>query len=66
MQPPITNLDLTDAVGLWPQTIRILIIIDGRINQSKKKNEFGLGYVLDTLRAPFSWWVRFHVDVKRH
>ena len=66
MNPTVRNWGFADAVGLWPQTIRILIVIDGRINETKDKNEFGLGYVLETLRAPFAWWVRFQVGVVRH
>src|SRR5688572_20339561 len=66
MNSTVRNWGFADTVGLWTQTIRILIVIDGRINESKKPNEFGLGYVLETLRAPFSWWVRFQVDVERH
>ena len=66
MNPTVRNWGFADAAGLWPQTIRILIVIDGRINETKDKNEFGLGYVLETLRTPFAWWVRFHVDVERH
>lgn len=43
------------ATGPWPVTIRILFVIDERIVLNKDPNEFGLGYVLDTLRAIWSW-----------
>jgi hypothetical protein len=55
-----------EVAPLWPVNIRILIVIDGRIVLTKKPMDFGLGYVLETLRAPFAWWVRFHVDIARH
>ena len=48
--------------GLWPVRIRILFVVDGRIGLSKGI-DFGLGYVLDALRASWSWWVGFEVDV---
>ena len=52
--------------ALWPTVIRILFVIDGRINTSKNPSSFGLGYVLDTLRNDgFAWWVRFEVQVVR-
>jgi hypothetical protein len=54
---------ITPGYYLWPTTIKILFVIDGRIQLSKV--EFGLWYVLDTLTAPFSWWVRFDVDVAK-
>jgi hypothetical protein len=51
---------------LWRTRVRILVVIDGvRITQSRDPNEFGLGFVLDTLRdSSFAWWVRFDVDVE--
>lgn len=49
--------------GLWPVTIRILFVIDGRIILTKGAQEFGLGYVLDALRAAWAWWVTFEVDI---
>jgi hypothetical protein len=50
---------------LWHTWIRILFVIDGRITDSSDPTEFGLGYVLETLRDPsFAWWVRFEVTVK--
>ncbi|MGH8193871.1 MAG: hypothetical protein ACREQ8_05625 [Woeseiaceae bacterium] len=66
MQRNVFDWGSVDAAVVWPITIRVLIVIDGRINLTKDPSEFGLGYVLDSLRAPFAWWVRFHVDVARH
>jgi hypothetical protein len=44
--------------------IRILFVIDGRINTEHGPRDFGLGPVIDTLRSrEFAWWVRFHVTV---
>ena len=52
--------------ALWPIVVRILFVIDGRINTSTDPAGFGLGYVLETLRdGAFAWWVRFHVQVVR-
>ena len=52
--------------ALWPAVLRILFVIDGRIDTSVCQNNFGLGYVLETLRDPsFAWWVRFRVQVVR-
>lgn len=67
MSAHAANWGIADAevATLWPQTIRILFVIDGRIRLTKAADAFGLGYVLDTLRAPFAWWVRFEVDVAR-
>ena len=52
---------------LWATRIRILFVIDGRINTSDSAGGgtgFGLGPVLDTLRdRSWAWWVRFEVDV---
>jgi hypothetical protein len=53
-----------DVPWLWGTRIRILFVIDGRINESTDPTEFGLGLVLSTLRYPwFAWWVRFNVTV---
>jgi hypothetical protein len=50
---------------LWGTRIRILFVIDGRITDSSDPTEFGLGYVIETLRdRSFAWWVRFEVTVK--
>lgn len=55
--------------SLWGTQLRILFVVDGRVNFGKDPNPlgtqaFGLGYVLETLRDPsFAWWVRFKVDV---
>jgi hypothetical protein len=50
---------------LFAVRIRILFVIDGRINESTDPNEFGLGLVLETLRDNgFAWWVRFGVTVR--
>jgi hypothetical protein len=61
-----TRTRLTEAWGIAPvpwlcaTPVRILFVIDGRINMSYDKNEFGLGQVLSTLLDPsFAWWVRF-------
>ena len=48
---------------LWAVDIRILFVIDGRITQGYTDYEFGLGPVLDTLRASFAWWVDLSVRV---
>jgi hypothetical protein len=56
----------SDATAFRSVAIRILVVIDGRIRLSKHPQYFGLGYVLDTLRALFAPWVRFSVDVARH
>jgi hypothetical protein len=51
---------------LWATRLRILFVIDGRIDLSSGASSFGLGPVLQTLRDPtFAWWVRFEVDVAR-
>jgi hypothetical protein len=51
---------------LWATRLRILFVIDGRINEGRGAEEFGLGFVLETLRDPsFAWWVRFEVEVVR-
>ncbi len=49
---------------MWPTVLRILIVIDGRINTSGDPSGFGLGYVLETLRDDsFALWIRFQVQV---
>lgn len=58
---PAWGISATES--LWPVTIRILFVIDGRITLNKDDIQFGLGYVLDTLRAVWSWWVGFEVDI---
>jgi hypothetical protein len=51
---------------LWSTPIRILIVVDGRIDSSKGSGCFGLGYVLETLiNNMFAWWVRFEVRYVR-
>ncbi|MDQ4037812.1 MAG: hypothetical protein M3313_05555, partial [Actinomycetota bacterium] len=37
-----------DGPWLWATRIRILFVIDGRINEGHSEEEFGLGPVLDT------------------
>jgi hypothetical protein len=61
-----TRIRLTEAWGIAPvpwlctMRVRILFVIDGRINMSHDENEFGLGQVLATLLDPsFAWWVGF-------
>lgn len=66
MQRNVFDWTNVDAAIVWPVTIRILIVIDGRIKLTKGPEDFGLGYLLETLRAPFAWWLRFSVDVARH
>lgn len=65
MQPelPPPAWGIAARSGLWPVTIRILFVIDGRILLNKGVTDFGLGYVLDTMRAVWSWWIGFEVDV---
>jgi hypothetical protein len=51
---------------LWAPRVRILFVIDGRVNTSKSLDVFGLGLVLDTLRdESFAWWVRFEIDIAK-
>ena len=45
---------ITPGYWLFPTPIKILFVIDGRIDLSTGQFAFGLGFVLDTLRAPFS------------
>jgi hypothetical protein len=56
---------ITPGYWLWPTPMKILFVIDGRINLTSDPSSFGLGFVLDTLRAPLSWWVRFEVHVAK-
>lgn len=56
---------ITPGYWLWPTPIKILFVMDGRINLTSERLNFGLGYVLDTLLAPFSWWVRFQVHIAK-
>jgi hypothetical protein len=63
--PIVKNWGVEDGYWLWPAVIRILLVIDGRIVLNKSPYNFGLGYILDTMRAPFSWWVRFEIDIAR-
>jgi hypothetical protein len=52
--------------ALWPVVLRILFVIDGRINTSFDPGSFGLGYVLGTLRdESYAWWMQFQVQVVR-
>jgi hypothetical protein len=51
---------------LWATHLRILFVLDGRIDSGRTSGCFGLGLVLDTLRDnSFAWWVRFEIDVVR-
>ncbi len=60
---PLPTWGIAAHSGLWPVTIRILFLIDGRILLSSGAIDFGLGNVLETLRSVWSWWVRFEVDI---
>ena len=63
---PVEVWGIGDGPLLWPVRIRILFVIDGRINDSSDPTKFGLGYVLETLRDQwFAWWVRFEVVVMK-
>lgn len=63
---PVEVWGIGDGPLLWPVRIRILFVIDGRINDSSDPTKFGLGYVLETLRDKwFAWWVRFEVVVMK-
>jgi hypothetical protein len=54
----------TPAAALLPTpVIRILFVIDGRIELHKEVDLFGLGYVLDILRANWSPAVCFEVHI---
>jgi hypothetical protein len=51
---------------LWGTPVRILFVVDGRINALHGDEDFGLGPVIDTLKSRwFAWWVRFQVTFKR-
>lgn len=51
---------------LWGPRVRILFVIDGRVNGSKELNNFGVGLVLDTLRdESFAWWAHFEIDIAK-
>jgi hypothetical protein len=57
---------VTPGWWLWAVPIRILIVIDGRINTGHERDSlfgFGLGPVLDTIREWFFLWVKIEVDV---
>jgi hypothetical protein len=45
----------------WGVRLRILFVMDGRINITWGDDDFGLGYVLSTVRAHFAPWVRIEV-----
>jgi hypothetical protein len=48
---------------LWATPLRILMVIDGRINTDWGHFDFGLGPVLETLATTFPWWVKTEVRV---
>jgi hypothetical protein len=51
---------------LWTTRLRILFVLDGRIDTSEVDGCFGLGLVIRTLLDDsFAWWVSFEVDVVR-
>jgi hypothetical protein len=50
----------------WHIQIRILVVIDGRIELNKDKGTFGLGFALEALEAEFAPYVRFKIDVAKH
>jgi hypothetical protein len=50
---------------LWATRLRVLMVIDGRINDRSDPGDFGLGPVLGTLRKQFAWWVKIEVDVAK-
>jgi hypothetical protein len=51
---------------LWPTRLRILFVLDGRVDTGRTLGCFGLGLVIETLRdTSYAWWVRFEVDVVR-
>ena len=56
---------ITRGPWLWGPRVRILFVIDGRVNCSKELTNFGLGLVLDALRDDsFAWWVHFEIESK--
>ena len=62
----IQRWGVVSGPAVWPAVVRILFVIDGRVDTSACQTAFGLGYVLETLRDPsFAWWVRFRVQVVR-
>ncbi len=65
---PISTWGIAASRGLWAATIKILFVIDGRINLTTGRHAgstpgFGLGHVLDTLRGTWAWWVGLEVDI---
>jgi hypothetical protein len=51
---------------LWATRLRILFVLDGRVDTGSGFGCFGLGLVLNTLLDDsYAWWVRFDVDVVR-
>jgi len=63
-QGQVRDWGISRGPWLWATRIRILFVIDGPISLSRKKEDFGLHQVIQTLRDPeFAWWVRFEVDV---
>ncbi len=54
MQPP----------AYWSAGLNILFVVDGRVNTSKDPSSFGLGYVLETIRAG-GWLLQVNVQVVR-
>jgi hypothetical protein len=57
--------EFSTELTTWTTTVKILFVIDGRVNLEKGKKDFGLGFVLDTLRSNTTNWVRFVVDVAK-
>jgi hypothetical protein len=45
----------------WGPRLRILLVMDGRVTVSWGDWDFGLGYVLKSLRAQFAWWVSIEI-----
>ena len=45
----------------WGPRLRILLVMDGRINVPWGDHDFGLGYVLKSLRERFAWWVSIEI-----
>jgi hypothetical protein len=67
--PELPGIDWGVGEGpwLWFTELRILFVIDGRINVGSADqglDAFGLGPALETIRdRSFAWWVRIIVDV---
>ncbi len=62
----VRDREASMELSTWVTYVRILFVIDGRITLGMGSEEFGLGFVLDTLRStPLENWVRFSVDVAR-